>query len=534
MKNILLFFILSLSFLLISCADAFKEINGLEEIFGDDEAKKDDPVEIADGARELLSGVFVDAAVQGASFTSSAGGGLTDGNGTFYYFRGDTVVFTIGGITLGTATGQSQVTPVNLVADQFVTNRKVVNILRFLQTLDDDGNPSNGITINSAVRSAAANSSVNFDQSTTAFETSTATIISTLTSKTSIGTTGLTSASSAVTHFTDVVDTINSSSESAVTISKRNPTDISLSSTAISSNTAGATVGTLSATDADTGDAHTFSLVSGTGDTNNSSFSIDGTTLKIGTALDFSTSTSKTIRVRATDLTGLTYEESFTFSVNGPTALSLSATSIAENSSSGSTVGTFSTTDADSDDSHTYSLVTGTGSTNNGSFSISGSTLLTAASFDYETTSSYSIRVRSTDSVGAYYEAQLTITVTDVAEAPTVSSGTITLTCVAVARMLSRSQAENQIASVGSISGSWNTATDETTATASLVYQVYTSSSNNIDTVANMEANGTVLTSYTANLTSFSGGTTSYYFNVIVKDEAGNKSAYTSAQGSCT
>ena len=43
--------------------------------------------------------------------------------------------------------------------------------------------------------------------------------------------------------------------------------------------------------------------------------------------------------------------------------------------------------------------------------------LRTAASFDYETKSSYPIRVRSTDSGGLYTEQAFTVTVTNVADA---------------------------------------------------------------------------------------------------------------------
>jgi len=102
-----------------------------------------------------------------------------------------------------------------------------------------------------------------------------------------------------------------------------------------------------------------------------------------------------------------------------PTDLTLSATSIAENQASGTAVGSFSTTDADVGNTFTYTLVSGTGSADNGSFTIDGSTLKTAASFDYETKNSYSIRVRTTDQGGLSYDKQFTITVLDVNEAAT-------------------------------------------------------------------------------------------------------------------
>jgi hypothetical protein len=71
---------------------------------------------------------------------------------------------------------------------------------------------------------------------------------------------------------------------------------------------------------------------------------------------------------------------------------------------------------------------------------------------------------------------------------------------------------------------SWNKASDDTSAQAALQYLVYRSSSDNLDTVSNIEANGTAVGSYTANISTkaVTGLTigTPYYFNVIVKDEA--------------
>jgi hypothetical protein len=99
---------------------------------------------------------------------------------------------------------------------------------------------------------------------------------------------------------------------------------------------------------------------------------------------------------------------------NAPTDITLSASSIAENQAVGTQVGTFSTTDPDTGNTFTYTLVSGTGDTDNASFTIggtSGNSLLTAASFNFETKSSYSIRVRTTDQEGAFFEKQFTITV---------------------------------------------------------------------------------------------------------------------------
>src|SRR5207245_1167797 len=76
------------------------------------------------------------------------------------------------------------------------------------------------------------------------------------------------------------------------------------------------------------------------------------------------------------------------------------------------------TTDPDAGDTFTYSLVGGTGATDNASFTIAGNQLKTAASFDFEAKSSYSIRARTTDAGGLFFEKVFTIGVTNVNEAP--------------------------------------------------------------------------------------------------------------------
>jgi len=82
-----------------------------------------------------------------------------------------------------------------------------------------------------------------------------------------------------------------------------------------------------------------------------------------------------------------------------------------------------------------------------------------------------------------------------------------------------------------SIRVNWSKATDDSTVQTSLQYEVRRSLSNNIASVANAEANGTIALAYTtdiatANITGLTPATT-YYFNVIVKDAQSNKAVYT-------
>ena len=96
-----------------------------------------------------------------------------------------------------------------------------------------------------------------------------------------------------------------------------------------------------------------------------------------------------------------------------PSDIILSANTVAENASTGTSVGTLTATDTDPGDTFTYTLVSGTGDTDNGSFTVDGSILKSAEVFDYETKSSYSIRVRVTDAGGLSYEKVFTITIND-------------------------------------------------------------------------------------------------------------------------
>ncbi|MBE9146206.1 calcium-binding protein [Planktothrix mougeotii] len=99
-----------------------------------------------------------------------------------------------------------------------------------------------------------------------------------------------------------------------------------------------------------------------------------------------------------------------------PTALALSSTSINENVDPNSTVGTLTTTDPDTGDTFTYSLVSGTGDTDNTAFTIVDNQLQIKASPDFETKSSYSIRVKTTDAGGLSFEKELTININDIDE----------------------------------------------------------------------------------------------------------------------
>ncbi len=201
------------------------------------------------------------------------------------------------------------------------------------------------------------------------------------------------------------------------------PTDINLSSSSIDENSPlGAVVGTFSTSDPEDEDSFTYMLVSGVGDDDNDAFTIVGDSLRINSSLDFETQSSYSIRVQTTDATGASYEEALTISVidvaEPPTDIDLNS-SIDSNSPLGAVVGTFSTSDPEDGDSFTYMFVSGVGDDDNDAFTIVGDSLRINSSLDFETQSSYSLRVQTTDSANNALEEVLTINVNSVASSPT-------------------------------------------------------------------------------------------------------------------
>ncbi|MBD2314037.1 hypothetical protein H6G20_20415 [Desertifilum sp. FACHB-1129] len=99
-----------------------------------------------------------------------------------------------------------------------------------------------------------------------------------------------------------------------------------------------------------------------------------------------------------------------------PTGIELSNNTLDENSPAGSVIGLLSTLDPDVGDTHTYTLLDDA----DGRFTLNGNQLVVApgAMLDFETTPSFNIAIRTTDSTGLTYDAVFTIALNDVNEAP--------------------------------------------------------------------------------------------------------------------
>ncbi len=101
-----------------------------------------------------------------------------------------------------------------------------------------------------------------------------------------------------------------------VAVGNRPPTGISLAGGSVTENSPGGTVaGTLAAVDPDYGDTFSFVLVAGEGDTDNTAFAIDGTSLLTTASFDYEAGASRTVRVRVTDAEGESFERALLIEV---------------------------------------------------------------------------------------------------------------------------------------------------------------------------------------------------------------------------
>jgi len=149
---------------------------GLTACGNDDDAA---PASTPTPQPQAMTGVLLDAAVQGVDYATPTGSGTTDAKGQFSCKAGEKVSFTIGGIALGSVSCASTVTPQDLAAAAAISDDSVVNRLLFLQSLDQDGNPANGIQIPADVKAAFAGKALDFNGDATAFGTALAVILPT-------------------------------------------------------------------------------------------------------------------------------------------------------------------------------------------------------------------------------------------------------------------------------------------------------------------------------------------------------------------
>lgn len=114
---------------------------------------------------------------------------------------------------------------------------------------------------------------------------------------------------------------------------------------------------------------------------------------------------------------GISDATTWNFTTNfAPTDISLSSSTVPENLATRSFVGKISATDPDADEAFKFNLVAGSGSTDNASFAISNDSLFTNAVFDFESKSTYSIRIHGEDRRSGFFQKAFSIAVSDASE----------------------------------------------------------------------------------------------------------------------
>ncbi|MFM9921267.1 CocE/NonD family hydrolase [Lacisediminihabitans sp. H27-G8] len=120
---------------------------------------------------DVSTGVFA-GPISGLKYETPTLSGITNERGEFQYRAGEAIAFLAGGIVLGAVPGAPRINLAQLVnrSDGKIDRLSdpiVTNLARFVQTLDESGDPEGGITIAPAVHEAIGPMVLNFNQAAT-------------------------------------------------------------------------------------------------------------------------------------------------------------------------------------------------------------------------------------------------------------------------------------------------------------------------------------------------------------------------------
>ena len=220
------------------------------------------------------------------------------------------------------------------VANQAVDDNATLTPFSNITLADSDGNNlSVAITLDDGAKGGLSVSSIASGSIASVQAALRAIVFTPTANRVAVGSTETTTFTLSVNDGTNAAVTNNTTTVVSTSINNI-PTDIALSSNTVAKGTT--TVGTLSTTDVDKDETFTYTLVSGTGDDNNASFSINSSTLETAVTLDAG---DYKVRIKTDDShSSGTFEKAFTITVtdsDDPTIVSLSpldnATGVATN-----------------------------------------------------------------------------------------------------------------------------------------------------------------------------------------------------------
>jgi hypothetical protein len=197
------------------------------------------------------------------------------------------------------------------------------------------------------------------------------------------------------------------------------PTDINLSNSTIAEHTSiisvGSLVGTLGAIARDPNSVFTYSV----GGADGSYFAVSYNLLVTSKLINFENKQNYSITITVRDQELREFTKLFVVTATNlnesPTNITLSQSSVGENVALGSTVATISVADQDIGDTQTLLL----GGPDSSAFTIVGNTLRTNSIVNYESKTSYSISIRTTDAAGLSFLKSFAISVVNLGEPAT-------------------------------------------------------------------------------------------------------------------
>ncbi|MFC4173799.1 cadherin domain-containing protein [Microvirga sp. GCM10011540] len=208
------------------------------------------------------------------------------------------------------------------------------------------------------------------------------------------------------------------------------PNDLRISNDIIAENSAsGTVVGLLQGTDPDGNSVSrlSYSIVEDEDEKFEIVAGSNELRIREGAIIDYETGKSHDVKIRVTDISGLTYQTIFTIRVEdineeenrAPTGATLSRSTVPEDLAAGSVIGTLTGEDPDPNTVFTFELV----QDSSGKFEIPEGTnqlkLKPGATLNHETGPTHEIVVRVLDHTGLSYRKTFTITVENVNENPT-------------------------------------------------------------------------------------------------------------------
>ena len=130
--------IVTATLLLVGCGSTGSTDSSTASSLSDSSTPTNTPTN--NGVQPIVKGYYVDSAVEGIHYQCGNESGTTDENGTFTFKMGNDCNFTLGGVKLRDIN-------LSLLENNITVFETNLTVAQLLQTLDSDGNASNGIQI---------------------------------------------------------------------------------------------------------------------------------------------------------------------------------------------------------------------------------------------------------------------------------------------------------------------------------------------------------------------------------------------------